>query len=258
MSSLFVSSKNTALFWPWITQQPEKLSVKKNNKLCFLIGNRYWSKSIKYFLILFEFQNWIIFFWITVVELSHCRVWKRVSLVFVSPFQIRFFLSKTPRPTSTKPRAVGAGGARGAMASPDFGRLDQGSRLYPPHNYCPPSPTGFLELPTALHYTYQLHAADGCNNSKFRLYEKATYQRGVRNSRLGVKNSSFFVEHHFSHNCKKKHFSTTANSVYLDFNRIWKKSLPMRTQVGWNIFGAILLIFFLIDLSNLFMSFQFI
>jgi hypothetical protein len=122
LSSLFVSSKNTALFWSWITQQPEKLSVKKNNKLCFLIGNRYWSKSIKYFLILFEFQNWIIFFWITVVELSHCRVWKRVSLVFVSPFQIRFFLSKTPRPTSTKPRAVGAGGARGAMASPDFGR----------------------------------------------------------------------------------------------------------------------------------------
>ena len=29
----------------------------------------------------------------------------------------------------------------------------------------------------------------------------------------------FFVEHHFSHNCKKKHFSTTANSVYFDFNR---------------------------------------
>ena len=156
----FSSLKN----WAW----------KKNHKLCFLIGNRYWSKSIKYFLILFEFQNWIIFFWITVVELSHCRVWKRVSLVFVSPFQIRFFLSKTPRPS---------------------------------HH----------------HHTYQLHAADGCNNSKFRLYEKATYQRGVRNSRLGVKNSSFFVEHHFSHNCKKKHFSTTANSVYLDSNRIWKK-----------------------------------
>ena len=122
----------------------------------------------------------------------------------MSPFQIRFFLSKTPRPS---------------------------------HH----------------HHTYQLHAADGCNNSKFRLYEKATYQRGVRNSRLGVKNGTFFfVEHHFSHNCKKKHFSTTANSVYLDSNRIWKKSLPMKTQVGWNVFGYLkTLIFFLLNLTNL-------
>ena len=130
--------------------------------------------------LIFEWDYW---FWITVTELSHCRVWKRVNLVFVSPFQIRFFLSKTPRPS---------------------------------HH----------------HHTYQLHAADGCNNSKFRLYEKATYQRGVRNSRLGVKNGTFFfVEHHFSHNCKKKHFSTTANSVYLDSNRIWKKSLPKWVEI---------------------------
>ena len=163
----------------------------------------------------------------------------------MSPFQIRFFLSKTPRPTSTKRRAVGAGGAGGAggaMAPPDFGRTvtpisTLGQILPTTLLSCPPP--GFSDLPTALHHTYQLHAADGCNNSKFRLYEKATYQRGVRNSRLGVKNGTFFfVEHHFSHNCKKKHFSTTANSVYLDSNRIWKKSLPMRTQVGWNIFGA--------------------
>ena len=169
---------------------------------------------------------------------------------------------ENPAPYQHQTQSCRSRGCRGCHGTSRFWQnsytyLNLGAD-YTHHITTVPPPSGFSDLPTALHYTYQLHAADGCNNSKFRLYEKATYQRGVRNSRLGVKNGTFFLSSTIFLTIVRKNTFQQQPTAFIWIPIEFEKKFADEDPSGLKYIWSKTVDFFLLNLRNLFMCFQFI